>query len=142
MRATDILLLTVNSRSIMDETVDSNLMEYMPDGDLYSLICNLGKLPVRDCKRFIRWIAFAMERLWARGMVHLDLKSLNLLLDRPYNPRGNNADVNLKVGLAPISSPVGFGVTLGFVGVVMPGLDRSSVTFGWFLLCLPTNKPS
>jgi serine/threonine protein kinase len=133
MRATDILLMTVESRSLMDESVDSILMEYMPDGDLHSLICKLGNLPVRDCKRFIRVIAFAMDRLWQLGMVHLDLKSLNLLLDRRYIPFGDNADVNVKVGLALLSSPVGLWAMLGFVGLVMPGLDRSSVTFGWFL---------
>jgi serine/threonine protein kinase len=80
-------------------------MEYMPGGDLASLIKAHGKLPPTDCAKLL--LAFVHAMIWLRelGLVHLDLKPHNLLLDRVYIPGDKNDDIGLKVALPPISSP-------------------------------------
>jgi formylglycine-generating enzyme required for sulfatase activity len=67
----------------MTQTEDGQLilvMEYMPGGDLASLIENEGRLNVPDVIRYAQQIAEGLKAAHAAGFVHRDVKPQNVLL--------------------------------------------------------------
>jgi len=55
-------------------------MEYVPGGDMYSLLCNLGFLDEVLARRYIAETICAVEYLHKLGIIHRDLKPDNLLI--------------------------------------------------------------
>eukprot|EP01029_Cantina_marsupialis_P001871 TRINITY_DN1169_c0_g4_i3.p1 TRINITY_DN1169_c0_g4~~TRINITY_DN1169_c0_g4_i3.p1 ORF type:complete len:483 (+),score=168.21 TRINITY_DN1169_c0_g4_i3:106-1554(+) len=55
-------------------------MEYMPQGELFEKICELGKFSEEEAKVCIKQVASALAYSHSCGVVHRDLKPENLLL--------------------------------------------------------------
>lgn len=64
------------------------VMEYLPGGDLYSLLQKLGSLDERTTKIYTLQILSALKYLHSNGIIHRDLKPDNILI---------NADGKLKL---------------------------------------------
>jgi serine/threonine protein kinase len=58
------------------------VMEYLPGGDLYSLLHNLGALDEDHCRTYMYEIAQAVSYLHSMGIIHRDLKPDNVLVSR------------------------------------------------------------
>ena len=56
------------------------VMEYLPGGDLYSLLTNLGGLDEENTKIYMFQIASALAYLHSLGIIHRDLKPDNVLV--------------------------------------------------------------
>lgn len=56
-------------------------MEYLPGGDLYSLLQNVGSLSEEDTKVYTTQIIMALHSLHKRGIIHRDLKPDNILIN-------------------------------------------------------------
>jgi serine/threonine protein kinase len=57
------------------------VMEYVPGGDLKSLIDRRGRLPGRQLARLGEEICAGLEHAHERGVIHRDIKPHNILLD-------------------------------------------------------------
>ena len=57
-------------------------MEYLPGGDLYSLLQNLGSLEESTAKLYILQIVHALKYLRQNGIIHRDLKPDNILISK------------------------------------------------------------
>ena len=56
------------------------VMEYLPGGDLFSLLSKLGGLSEQNTKTYMYEIACALEYLHSLGIIHRDLKPDNVLI--------------------------------------------------------------
>lgn len=56
------------------------VMEYLPGGDLYSLLTHLGGLDEETTKVYMFQIASALDYLHSHGIIHRDLKPDNVLI--------------------------------------------------------------
>ena len=56
-------------------------MEYLPGGDLYSMLQNIGCLDERDAQIYTAQIVAALEFLRKNNIIHRDLKPDNILVD-------------------------------------------------------------
>ena len=56
------------------------VMEYMPGGDLESLLERLGCVNFESAKCYLAHIVQALEHLHQNGVVHRDLKPSNILI--------------------------------------------------------------
>ena len=61
------------------------VMEYLDGGNLKSLVDNRGPLAEATAVSYIRQVTDALDEVHANGMLHLDVKPANIMLDR----RGN-----------------------------------------------------
>ncbi|XP_026761786.1 serine/threonine-protein kinase S6KL [Galleria mellonella] len=59
--------------------------EYIPGGELLSLLDKYGKLPEELVKIFVAEIAIALDFLHNAGVIYRDLKPENILLDSDYH---------------------------------------------------------
>ena len=57
------------------------VMEYLPGGDLFSLLNKYGSFPEYVCKNYTAQIVAALEYLRQNNVIHRDLKPDNILLD-------------------------------------------------------------
>ena len=57
------------------------VMEFLPGGDLYSLLQNIGSLTEKSAKIYAVQIVKAFEYMHANGIIHRDLKPDNVLID-------------------------------------------------------------
>ena len=55
-------------------------MEYIPGGDIFSLLQNIGSLSEEDTKTYTIQIVKALQFLRANGIIHRDLKPDNILI--------------------------------------------------------------
>jgi len=62
-------------------------MEYVPGEDLKSLIHRIGALPVGKAVSLARQVCEGLEEAHRVGVVHRDLKSQNIMIDRDGNAR-------------------------------------------------------
>jgi serine/threonine protein kinase len=83
------ILLSVNSdfitRCYYSIIGPSNLyivMEYLPGGDLYSMLQNLGCLDEDSARVYAVQIAMALAHLHSLGIIHRDLKPHNILVSK------------------------------------------------------------
>lgn len=58
------------------------VMEYLPGGDVFSLLQGLGAMDEDMARMYIAETVLALEYLHSRGIIHRDLKPDNLLIDR------------------------------------------------------------
>jgi serine/threonine protein kinase len=58
------------------------LMEYLPGGDLYSILQNLGALDETSAQIYAVQIANALAHLHSHGIIHRDLKPDNILISK------------------------------------------------------------
>ncbi|KAA8491071.1 putative serine/threonine protein kinase IREH1 [Porphyridium purpureum] len=58
------------------------VMEFVPGGDVYSLLCNLGFLDEAVTKQYIAELVVALDSMHKIGIVHLDVKPDNMLVDK------------------------------------------------------------
>eukprot|EP00656_Telonema_subtile_P007700 TRINITY_DN13619_c0_g1_i3.p1 TRINITY_DN13619_c0_g1~~TRINITY_DN13619_c0_g1_i3.p1 ORF type:complete len:760 (+),score=184.93 TRINITY_DN13619_c0_g1_i3:119-2398(+) len=57
------------------------VMEYVPGGDMFSRLNQLGIFPIDMCRGYTAEIALALEYLHSHEIVHRDLKPDNILID-------------------------------------------------------------
>lgn len=85
-------------------------MEYLPGGDLLSLMIRNGAFDEQLAKFYLAEITLALNALHTLGYVHRDIKPENILLDRFGHLKladfGNAAHLN-KDGTVISMSPVG-----------------------------------
>ncbi len=94
-------------------------MRYVPDGDVRTLIDQVGPLPVARVCAILAQVASALDAAHARGLVHRDVKPTNMLLE--VSSRHSRPDhVYLSdFGLAkPSSAATGLTMTGQFFGTV------------------------
>jgi serine/threonine protein kinase len=58
-----------------------SVMEYMPGGDIGSLLTKETRLYEEEARFYIAEILLALESLHDQGLIHRDLKPENILLD-------------------------------------------------------------
>ena len=93
------------------------IMEFCPNGDLFSYIVDRGKLTEAQAKPFVRQILEALQYLHSMDVSHRDMKPENILLDqfvrikisdfglsKFFNPN-NNCLVNTPCGSPCYASP-------------------------------------
>ncbi|KAF4433168.1 hypothetical protein F53441_13769 [Fusarium austroafricanum] len=62
-------------------------MEYFPEGDLYTYICDHEQLPEKECSQITSQILSGLALMHAEGFAHRDVKPQNILIHRhPYGP--------------------------------------------------------
>ncbi|TKR63618.1 hypothetical protein L596_027427 [Steinernema carpocapsae] len=71
------------------------IMEYCSGGDLASLIRQNKVLSEPVARRFFQQLASAIQYMWERNVVHLDLKPQNLLITNRADPSIKVADFGL-----------------------------------------------
>ena len=57
------------------------VMEFMPGGDLFALLEQVGSLPEETAKFYAMEVASTLLKLHSQGIIHRDLKPDNLLID-------------------------------------------------------------
>lgn len=57
------------------------VMEYCPNGELFSYILSLVRLPEMEVNRILRQILLALQYIHSRKVAHRDIKPENILLD-------------------------------------------------------------
>ena len=83
-------------------------MEYLPGGDLFSLLQNVGSLSDADCRSYVADMVLAIEYVHSLDIVHRDIKPDNFLI-------GNTGHLKL----------IDFGLsTIGSQSDVMVGVKR------------------
>lgn len=60
------------------------VMEYVPNGDLYSLIEKKGRLSEPEARSYFQQLIAAVKYCHKRKVIHRDIKPENLLLDQNY----------------------------------------------------------
>ncbi|KAJ4454201.1 putative Serine/threonine-protein kinase ppk18 [Paratrimastix pyriformis] len=87
VRAEHRILATLKNPFIVDcffsfQTKDNLylVMEYLPGGDCYSLLRNVGCLPEQVARMYAAELVLALEYLHRHGIVHRDLKPDNILI--------------------------------------------------------------
>jgi len=61
------------------------VMDFVSGGELYSKITRTGKLPDKECRRYVRQLCSALNYCHARNVCHRDIKPENILLDKNDN---------------------------------------------------------
>ena len=56
-------------------------MEYLPGGDLFEMVCNVGALPEMLARQYLAQLVLAVEYLHNNRIIHNDIKLENLILD-------------------------------------------------------------
>nr|QWS68313.1 serine/threonine kinase ATG1-3 [Dugesia japonica] len=81
---------------LLDFTWDSNfiylILEYCPGGDLYSYIKKHTYLDEPVVHRFLQQLALALQFLYQKSILHMDLKPPNILLTSSIRPKLKLAD--------------------------------------------------
>lgn len=70
---------------INKETVIYLVLEYVPGGELYSLLEKKGKLPEHEAKKMFYQLVMAVQYSHSQGVAHRDIKPENILLDESKN---------------------------------------------------------
>lgn len=86
-----------------DRAVSYVVMEYLPDGDLMSLIERHKRLPERRAARIAAGAAAALAYAHERGVIHEDVKPQNILLEDLH--RAKLTDFNVLRSLRPGDFP-------------------------------------
>jgi serine/threonine protein kinase/formylglycine-generating enzyme required for sulfatase activity len=73
--------------SFQEESNYYLVMEYMPGGNLYDLLQNVGTLPVEQARQIAIDICDALIRAHRLDIIHRDLKPENILFDAEGHPR-------------------------------------------------------
>lgn len=60
------------------------VMEYMENGTVVSLIARYGRLPENVARRLFKDIAQAVEAMHNRFLAHLDIKHINVLINKNF----------------------------------------------------------
>ena len=82
-------------------------MEYMAGGSLYDFIIKHGKLEESQAQYWFKIIIFGLEALRKAQIIHRDLKTENILLDKESH------DANLKISDFGLSRKMSLEVTVG-----------------------------
>ena len=79
-----ILIIIILSRykTFQDQSSLYFIMEFVPGGELFSIIKQFGRLTSTATKHFAKEIILIIEYLHGIDVVHRDLKPENLLLDK------------------------------------------------------------
>jgi len=94
------------------------VMEFLPGGDLFSLLSNLGYLDEDVARQYVAEIVLALEYLHQAGIVHRDLKPDNILIDRDGHIKLTDFGLSKQGALdLPHSSPASTRASLS------PGTD-------------------
>jgi len=64
-----------------DERYVYHIMEYLPGGDLFEMVCTVGALPEKLTRKYTSQLILAVEHLHSKHILHNDIKLENLLLD-------------------------------------------------------------
>jgi len=103
-----------NIVKLYDILYDDNLiyliLEDCPNGELFALISESGKLPEEECKTMFTHIVEGLVYIHSKEVAHRDLKPENILLDANMNPKiadfGLSHQVTTKALLStPCGSP-------------------------------------
>jgi 5'-AMP-activated protein kinase, catalytic alpha subunit len=88
---------------IKTETVIYLILEYVPGGELYTLLEKRGKLSENEARRYFYQVLTAVEYSHNQGVAHRDIKPENILLDE---------DKNIKLGDFGFSKTMRDGIFL------------------------------
>ena len=61
------------------------VMEYVPNGDLYSLLEHRGRIKEEEAKKFFTQLLEGLDYCHSNNVAHRDIKPENILLDRGNN---------------------------------------------------------
>jgi tRNA A-37 threonylcarbamoyl transferase component Bud32 len=92
------------------------VMEWMPKGSLYSLLQNSPELPLPTLYRMALDIGYGLYHLHEAGILHRDLKSMNVLLDDRLRAKLTDFGLSkVKSEMVSTSSSQGMKGTLGWM---------------------------
>lgn len=60
-------------------------LELIPNGEVCSLVCELGRFPEASARFFFKQLAETLSFINSRGFAHRDIKPENLLIDESWN---------------------------------------------------------
>ena len=84
------------------------IVEFCPNGELFSHVVDQGRLDERTAKMFISQVFFALQYVHSLGICHRDLKPENLLLDQSGNVKISDFGLSRFVGAnGLVSTPCG-----------------------------------
>jgi len=95
-------------------------MEYVPGGDVGSLLEREGPLPVRQVRDIAAQTCGALAHAHSRGVIHRDIKPTNLLLGRDGLIKLADLGLAKSLDIAGITSLTSTGTTLGTMVYVPP----------------------
>jgi serine/threonine protein kinase len=96
------------------------IMEYVPGGDVYSLLHSLGAIPPEMAMMYIAELILAVEYLHSHGIVHRDLKPDNMLVGADGHIKLTDFGLS-RMGLSDKSSAV--------IGLKTPAPTKSTSGF-------------
>ena len=84
------------------------LMEYMPNGSVYDLLANVAEdIGIKERIRLVLDAARGLQYIHQRGIVHRDIKSLNLLVDQSGVCKVSDFDLSARTDGSPMRPTLG-----------------------------------
>ncbi|GJQ08431.1 hypothetical protein GpartN1_g222.t1 [Galdieria partita] len=100
------------------------VMEYVPGGDFYSLLRNVGYLEEHVVKQYLAETVLALEELHSVGVIHRDLKPDNMLITKEGHLKLTDFGLS-RLGLLEGSSNIGIQNAFSNVSSVSEKLQKS-----------------
>ncbi|EME31321.1 serine/threonine protein kinase [Galdieria sulphuraria] len=100
------------------------VMEYVPGGDFYSLLRNVGYLEEHVVKQYLAETVLALEELHSVGVIHRDLKPDNMLITKEGHLKLTDFGLS-RLGLLEGSNDIGVQNAFSNVNIVVENVRSS-----------------